>query len=114
MGMLDLGRFKGIVVAITAFLVFTAIILAVTHRTVGQFASDNSGVKVLEQQKQLPKDIYHASLALSQRLKNGEPIEADLESLRTAADSFDRALSGMATSGAVVGPSGKLVSVGAL
>jgi len=114
MGILDLGRFKGIVVAITAFLVFIAIILAVTHRTAGQFADDVAGVKVLEQQKRLPREIYTASLALSQRLKNGEPIEAELESLRSAADSFDRALSSMATSGAVFGPSGKLVGVGSL
>jgi HPt (histidine-containing phosphotransfer) domain-containing protein len=114
MGILDLGRFKGIVVAITAFLVFTAIILAVTHGKAGQFADDNAGVKVLAQQQLLPQAIYDASLALSQRLKNGEPIEADLERLRTAADAFDRALSMMSTNSAVVGPSDKLVSLSAL
>ena len=36
MGILDLGRFKGIVIAITAFLVFIAIILAVNHGKVGR------------------------------------------------------------------------------
>ena len=43
-----------------------------------------------------------------------KPIEADLERLRTDADAFDRALSVMSTSGAVVGPSGKLVTLSAL
>jgi hypothetical protein len=45
MGILDLGRYKGIVFAITGFLVFIAIILAVNHGKAGQFSDDVSAVK---------------------------------------------------------------------
>ena len=45
MGILDLGRYKGIVFAITGFLVFIAIILAVNHGKAGQFSDDVAAVK---------------------------------------------------------------------
>ena len=93
---------------------FIAVILALTHGKVGGFADETSGIKVLAHQQTLPRAIYDSSLALSLRLKNGEPIEADLERLRTDADAFDRALSVMSTNSAVVGPSGKLVTLSAL
>ena len=47
MGILDLGRYKGIVFAITGFLVFIAIILAVNHGKAGQFSDDVTAVKFL-------------------------------------------------------------------
>ena len=47
MGILDLGRYKGIVFAITGFLVFIAIILAVNHGKAGQFSDDVAAVKFL-------------------------------------------------------------------
>ena len=51
MGILDLGRYKGIVFAITGFLVFIAIILAVNHGKAGQFADNVAGVKFLAEQR---------------------------------------------------------------
>ena len=46
MGILDLGRYKGIVFAITGFLVFIAIILAVNHGKAGQFSDDVAGGQI--------------------------------------------------------------------
>ena len=51
MGILDLGRYKGIVFAITGFLVFIAIILAVNHGKAGQFSDNVAGVKFLAEQQ---------------------------------------------------------------
>ena len=54
MGILDLGRYKGIVFAITGFLVFIAIILAVNHGKAGQFSDDVSAIKFLAEQREQP------------------------------------------------------------
>ena len=58
MGILDLGRYKGIVFAITGFLVFIAIILAVNHGKAGQF-SDNVSAR------QIPRGAARAAAARS-------------------------------------------------
>jgi len=101
MGILDLGRYKGIVFAITGFLVFIAIILAVNHGKAGQFSDNVAGVKFLADQAQQPRAVYDASVALAQRLQNGEKIDDALESLRKAATAFDRSLNGLANGGMI-------------
>ena len=95
MGILDLGRYKGIVFAITGFLVFIAIILAVNHGKAGQFSDDVSAVKFLAEQREQPAAVYTAGRDLAARLKNGQSIDEPLEALRKAAKSHDTALSGM-------------------
>ncbi len=95
MGIFDLGRFKGIVLANTAFLLFIAVILAVNHTMAGRFADNVVGVKFLAEQQNQPRLIYESSLALTQNLSRGETIDVSLESLRTSAKAYDRALSGM-------------------
>jgi len=95
MGIFDLGRFKGIVFANTGFLLFIAVILAVNHTMAGRFADNVIGVKFLAEQQNQPRQIYESSLALTQNLSRGEAIDVSLESLRTSAKAYDRALSGM-------------------
>ena len=68
MGILDLGRYKGIVFAITGFLVFIAIILAVNHGKAGQFSDDVSAVKFLAEQREQPVAVYNAGVELAARL----------------------------------------------
>src|SRR5688572_14587672 len=109
MGILDLGRYKGIVFAITGFLVFIAIILAVNHGKAGQFSDNVAGVKFLADQAQQPRAVYDASVALAQRLQNGEKIEDALESLRKAATAFDRSLNGLANGGMISDASGDII-----
>src|ERR1044072_5563559 len=109
MGILDLGRYKGIVFAITGFLVFIAIILAVNHGKAGQFSDTAAGVKFLADQAQQPRAVYDASVALAQRLQNGEKIEDALESLRKAATSFDRSLNGLANGGMISDTAGEII-----
>ena len=65
MGILDLGRYKGIVFAITGFLVFIAIILAVNHGKAGQFSDNVAGVKFLASSSEQPRAVYDAGVELA-------------------------------------------------
>ena len=113
MGIFDLGRYKGIVFAITGFLLFTAIILAVNHGMVGRFDDSVGGVKFLAQQQAQPGLVHASGAALAERLQGGQKIEADLESLRNAASKFDHGLNGL-TSGMITNGDGDVVVLGAL
>jgi HPt (histidine-containing phosphotransfer) domain-containing protein len=97
------------VFAITGFLVFIAIILAVNHGKAGQFSDNVAGVKFLADQAQQPRAVYDASVALAQRLQNGEKIEDALESLRKAATAFDRSLNGLANGGMISDATGEII-----
>lgn len=97
MGIFDLGRYKGIVFAITGFLLFTAVILAVNHGMVGRFDESVAGVKFLAQLQAQPAVLHQSGRSLEERLKAGEPIEGDLEALRNAAEKIELALGGLAT-----------------
>jgi len=114
MGILDLGRYKGIVFAITGFLVFIAIILAVNHGKAGQFSDDVSAVKFLAEQREQPGAVYAAGVELAARLKNGQKIDDPLEALRKAAKSYDTALSSLANGGMVTDDTGNVFVVPAL
>lgn len=114
MGILDLGRYKGIVFAITGFLVFIAIILALTHGKAGQFSDDVSAVKFLAEQREQPGAVYAAGVELAARLKNGQKIDEPLEALRKAAKSYDNALSSLANGGMITDSTGNVFVVPAL
>jgi two-component system chemotaxis sensor kinase CheA len=113
MGILDLGRYKGIVFAITGFLVFIAIILAVNHGKAGQFADNVAAVKFLAEQQGQPRAVYEAGMDLTTRLKNGQKIEETLEALRKAAKSYDNALSGL-QSGMITDSTGDVIVLSSL
>jgi two-component system, chemotaxis family, sensor kinase CheA len=114
MGILDLGRYKGIVFAITGFLVFIAIILAVNHGKAGQFSDDVSAVKFLAEQREQPGAVYAAGLELAARLKSGQKIDEPLEALRKAAKSYDTAMSSLAGGAMVTDSTGNVFVVDAL
>jgi HPt (histidine-containing phosphotransfer) domain-containing protein len=95
MGIFDLGRYKGIVIAITGFLAFIAFILAVNYNMVGGFSEDVIGVKFLAEQQSQPRQIHDSAVALAQSLGRGEAIDVSMESLRSAAKSYDLGLKGM-------------------
>lgn len=114
MGILDLGRYKGIVFAITGFLVFIAIILAVNHGKAGQFSDDVSAVKFLAEQREQPASVYTAGVELAARLKNGQKIDEPLETLRKAAKSYDNALSSLKNGGMITDSTGNVFVVPAL
>lgn len=109
MGILDLGRYKGIVFAITGFLVFMAIIMAVNHGKAGQFSDNVAGVRFLENRAQQPHAVHDASVQLAQRLQNGEKIEETLESLRKAAAAFDNSLNSLANGGMITDSTGEIL-----
>jgi len=114
MGILDLGRYKGIVFAITGFLLFIAIILAVNHGKAGRFADDVVGVKFLVEQQLQPRVVFDSAAAVSARLKAGDKIDDAIETLRKAANSYDHAVSGLAGGGMVSDSSGKSIVLSAL
>jgi two-component system, chemotaxis family, sensor kinase CheA len=114
MGIFDLGRYKGIVFAITGFLLFTAIILAVNHGMAGRFADSVGGVRFLSQQQTQPKLVHEAGVVLAERLKSGEKIEESLEALRKAANTFDHGLNGLANGGMITDATGDVLVLGAL
>jgi two-component system, chemotaxis family, sensor kinase CheA len=114
MGILDLGRYKGIVFAITGFLVFIAIILAVNHGKAGQFSDDVSAIKFLAEQREQPVAVYSAGSELAARLKSGQKIDEPLEALRKAAKSYDNALSSLANGGMITDSTGNVFVVPAL
>jgi HPt (histidine-containing phosphotransfer) domain-containing protein len=114
MGILDLGRYKGIVFAITGFLVFIAIILAVNHGKAGQFSDDVSAIKFLAEQREQPGAVYAAGGELIARLKNGQKIDEPLEALRKAAKSYDNALSSLKNGGMITDSTGNVFVVPAL
>jgi two-component system chemotaxis sensor kinase CheA len=114
MGILDLGRYKGIVFAITGFLVFIAIILAVNHGKAGQFSDNVAGVKFLENQAQQPRTVYDLSVALAQRLQNGEKIDETIETLRKAATQVDRSLNGLSGGGMITDSAGEILVLPAM
>jgi two-component system chemotaxis sensor kinase CheA len=114
MGIFDLGRYKGIVFAITGFLLFTAIILAVNHGMTGRFPDSVGGVKFLSQQQTQPRAVYDAGLVLAERLKAGETIDEALETLRKAANTFDHGLNGLANGGMITDANGDVVVLATL
>ncbi|HKQ15833.1 MAG TPA: ATP-binding protein [Steroidobacteraceae bacterium] len=114
MGILDLGRYKGIVFAITGFLVFIAIILAVNHGKAGQFSDDVSAVKFLAEQREQPGAVDAAGLELAARLKNGQKIDDALEAMRKAAMSYDNAMSSLTNGGMITESGGNVFVVPAL
>jgi two-component system chemotaxis sensor kinase CheA len=113
MGIFDLGRYKGIVFAITGFLLFTAVILAVNHGMVGRFGDSVAGVKFLADQQAQPRLVYDHGVALTERLKAGEKIDADLDALRSAAMKFDHN-QGWLAKGQIMTADGDVVTLGSL
>jgi two-component system, chemotaxis family, sensor kinase CheA len=114
MGILDLGRYKGIVFAIAGFLVFMAIILAVNHGKAGQFSDNVAAVKFLAQVQSQPRAVHDAGLALAEQLRSGEEIDSALETLRKTATAFDHALSGLANGGMITDSEGEVIVTPAL
>src|SRR5437868_9474564 len=113
MGILDLGRYKGIVVAITGFLVFIAIILAVNHAKVGRVGENVVGVNFVGQQQLRPQTIFTGSADILARLKAGQEIGDATEALRKEAAAYDHALRGL-EGGMVSDSSGAAVVLPAL
>ncbi len=97
--------------AITGFLVFIAIILAVNHGKAGQFPGQRRGRALPGE----PGAVAAGGLRLQrsrpaqQRLQNGEKVEEALESLRKAATNFDRLPSNsLANGGMITDASGEI------
>ncbi len=114
MGILDLGRYKGIVSAIAGFLVFMAIILAVNHGKAGQFADNVAGVRFLVEQQTHAQAVYQHGVTLAEALRAGRKIDEPLEALRKSARAYDEALSGLAHGGMITDSAGEMIALSVL
>ncbi len=113
MGILDLGRYKGIVWAITGFLIAFIAILALNHGIAGLFADDVAGVKFLSQMRSQPAEIRTHAATIAERLQAGEKVEEAIEALRASATAYDHAFIGLA-GGMVSDSTGATIGVSAL
>lgn len=113
MGILDLGRYKGIVFAITGFLVFIAVIMAMNHAMVGRFADDAAGIKFLSQVQSQPKAMHDSGVLAATHLEAGDKIDDAIEALRNNARLFDGAMIGLGN-GQVSASNGETIRVAAL
>src|SRR5262245_1712143 len=113
MGILDLGRYKGIVFAITGFLVFIAFILAMNHAMVGRFADNDVGIRFLSEMQVQPKALNDSAALIATRLKAGEKVEDAIETLRKNASAYDHGMIGLAD-GMVSDSSGDTIVLSAL
>ncbi|AMN48231.1 hypothetical protein ACG33_14215 [Steroidobacter denitrificans] len=111
MGILDLGRYKGIVFAITGFLVFIAVILAINHGRLGQLPDNVVAAGFLAEHQTQPRIVFDAGVLLTATLNMGEPIDEALESLRTAAKSYNDALTGLADGGRINLAGGRTIAL---
>ncbi len=114
MGILDLGRYKGIVFAITGFLVFIAVILAMNHSRLGQIPYNIAAAKYLAERQAQPRALYDAGLVASSQLQAGEPIEEAIESLRRAAKSYDDTIGALAQGGMIGADNDRMITLPAL
>ena len=114
MNILDLGRFKSIVIANAVFLLFVAVVLTLNFNLAGRLASTGVAVKYAAQQRMQPRAIHDSARLLESKLDAGQDIAPALDDLRRTASAYDDALTSMQTSGSVVDESGKILSVGAL
>src|SRR3974390_213980 len=110
MGVIDLGKYKTVVIAISAFLTFIAVVLAVNFQLASRFASDAVAVRYVSQEQAHPDVLWSAAELIDKRLQNREDISAPLQTLRDAANSFDATMTALATSGAVINEKGQMQS----
>jgi HPt (histidine-containing phosphotransfer) domain-containing protein/two-component sensor histidine kinase len=112
MGILGyLGRYKAIVLWITAFLVFVAVILAYNTRFASQMANDAVGIKYISREGLEPQVMASNAQALAQKLANGQAIDSALEDLRMNATSFDGTFSNLASGGTVPDGTGNWIAL---
>ncbi|MET0657030.1 MAG: ATP-binding protein [Steroidobacteraceae bacterium] len=114
MNILDLGRFKGIVIANAVFLLFVAVVLTLNFNLAGRLASTGVAVKYAAQQRMQPRVVHDSARLLESKLAAHEDISSSLDDLRRTASAYDEALNGMQSGGSVVDESGKVLTVGAL
>lgn len=114
MNIMDLGRFKGIVLANAVFLLFVAVVLTVNFNLAGRLAATSVAVKYAAQQRVQPRVVHGNAQLLETKLQAHEDINGALDDLRRAASAYDQALTSMLNGGNVVDESGKVLSVGAL
>jgi two-component system, chemotaxis family, sensor kinase CheA len=114
MNILDLGRFKGIVIANAIFLLFVAVVLTLNFNLAGRLATTGVAVKYAAQQRVQPRIVHDSAQVLRAKLNAGESIEAALDDLRRSAGAYDEAIGSMLNGGRVADEAGKVISVAAL
>ena len=101
MKLLDLGRYKPIAMGLAAFMLLIGLVLGFNMYMSQLISNDLSGVKYLARQEIQPAVVVANSHAMAARLKVHEPVTDTFNELRTAANSIEQTLSGLANDGSV-------------
>jgi HPt (histidine-containing phosphotransfer) domain-containing protein len=109
MGIFDLGRFKGIVLALGGFLLVVSGLLAYNFFNAAKFASDALEIRQVSQQQNNPQLMTASAGVMAARLASREDIGPALSELQRASRSFDETLSALSSGGVVKNAEGKNV-----
>jgi hypothetical protein len=80
-----MNRHSAIVVALTRLL----LLISLATVNTGCTSNDDAAAAFFAEQQQHARQVHDAALALTQALSRGEAFEAPMESLRTAAKTYD-------------------------
>jgi len=101
MGIFDLGRFKGIVFAMGAFLVAVSALLAYNYFSASGFATDAVAIKHVAAQTAQPQLMTANASVLTARLDSRDDIAPVWTELQKSWLNFDKTLSALAAGGVV-------------
>jgi len=112
-GLLNLGKYREIVIAVGFFLLFDLGVLVLNFYTSYQIGQDAIGINLSGRQRMLSQRMTKALLSFDASVHQGQPSATDLEELRNAVKLFDTSLNGFKHGGTVPGGDGKLVFLAA-
>ena len=102
MKLFDLGRFKTIAIALSAFMLLISMLLAFNVSMSDRFNNDLSGIKYIAQQEMKPAVIVADSHELDAHLKMHEPIANSFTELGASVSESDQTITNLANEGIVV------------
>ncbi|HSV81217.1 MAG TPA: ATP-binding protein [Ramlibacter sp.] len=103
------GKYREIIIAVAAFLLFDLGVLVLNFYTSFQIAEDALGVNLSGRQRMLSQRMTKALLAVDGARTRGQPADKDLEELKGAVHLFDTSFKGFLQGATVPGGDGKPV-----
>lgn len=103
------GKYREIIIAVAAFLLFDLGVLVLNFYTSFQIAEDALGVNLSGRQRMLSQRMTKALLAVDGARTRGQPADKDLEELKGAVNLFDTSFKGFLQGATVPGGDGKPV-----
>ena len=112
-GLMSLGKYREIVIAVAFFLLFDLGVLILNFYTSFQIGQDAIGINLSGRQRMLSQRTAKSLLSFDATVQQGNPSPADLEELRNAVKLFDTSLEGFKKGATVPGGDGHPVFLAA-